>query len=264
MPRTLPEQFNFTQHLLELNAARAGKAAYIDDAGRLTYGELADRVRRCAAAFAELGVQREQRVLLLMHDTCDWPVVFLGALYAGVVPVAVNTLLPAADYAYMLEHSRAQAAFVSAPLLPALQAALAQARHEVKAVVVARGQAAAGQLDFEPLLARQTPLAAAAPTGADEPGFWLYSSGSTGRPKGTVHTHANLFWTAELYGKPVLGLREDDLCFSAAKLFFAYGLGNALTFPLSVGASVLLMAERPTPDAVFKRWVEHKPTVFYG
>jgi benzoate-CoA ligase len=264
MARTLPEKFNFAQHLLELNAARADKLAYLDDAGRLTYGELATRVRRCAAALAELGLRREERVLLLMHDTCDWPVVFLGALYAGVVPVAVNTLLTAADYAYMLEHSRAQAAFVSAPLVPTLQAALAQAAHEVKAVVVARGQAAAGLLDFEPLLARHDPLAAPAATGADEPGFWLYSSGSTGRPKGTVHTHANLYWTAELYGKPVLGLREDDLCFSAAKLFFAYGLGNALTFPLSVGASVLLMAERPTPDAVFKRWIERKPTVFFG
>lgn len=263
MARTLPEKFNFAQHLIELNAARADKVAYVDDAGHLTYGELATRVRRCAAALAELGLRREERVLLLMHDTCDWPVVFLGALYGGVVPVAVNTLLTAADYAYMLEHSRAQAAFVSAPLVPTLQAALARAAHEVKAVVVTGGPAT-GLLDFESLLARQTPLAAPAATGADEPGFWLYSSGSTGRPKGTVHTHANLFWTAELYGKPVLGLREDDLCFSAAKLFFAYGLGNAMTFPLSVGATVLLMAERPTPEAVFKRWIERKPTVFFG
>ena len=99
----------------------------------------------------------------------------------------------------------------------------------------------------------------------DDHGFWLYSSGSTGKPKGTVHTHANPWWTAELYGKPVLGLTEDDVCFSAAKMYFAYGLGNALTFPLSVGATVLLMAERPTPDATFKRWTgAQKPTVFFG
>src|SRR5690606_37017845 len=107
-----------------------------------------------------------------------------------------------------------------------------------------------------------------ADTAADDIGFWLYSSGSTGRPKGTVHTHGNLYWTAELYGKPILGLTESDVCFSAAKLFFAYGLGNALSFPLSVGASVMLMAERPTPDAVFRRWVGEihgtKPTVFFG
>jgi benzoate-CoA ligase len=137
------------------------------------------------------------------------------------------------------------------------------AAHEVRAVVVAGG-GGASTLDLDAFIGRHAPLSAAAATGADEPAFWLYSSGSTGRPKGAVHTHANLYWTAELYGKPVLGLREHDLCFSAAKLFFAYGLGNALTFPLSVGATVLLMAERPTPDAVFRRWTERKPTVFFG
>src|SRR5207237_9280760 len=100
--------------------------------------------------------------------------------------------------------------------------------------------------------------------GADAPGVWLYSSGSTGRPKGVVHSHANPYWTVELYGKRVLQLSEKDVCFSAAKLFFAYGLGNALTFPLAVGASVLLMAERPTPDAIFRRWIDKKPTLFFG
>ena len=264
VPSAPPERFNFARHILDANAERAEKVAYIDDGGLLTYGELAERVRRFASALRELGLHREQRVLLLMHDTNDWPVVFLGSLYAGVVPVAVNTLLAPADYAFMLEHSRAQAAFVSAPLLPALRAAMNQAVHEVRTVVVSRGDAATDALDFEELLGRSAPLAAPASTGTEEPAFWLYSSGSTGRPKGTVHTQGNLYWTAELYGKPVLGLNEGDLCFSAAKLFFAYGLGNALTFPLSVGASVLLMAERPTPDAVFKRWVERKPTVFFG
>jgi benzoate-CoA ligase len=262
MPQPPPARFNFAAHVLAQNAARASRVAYVDDAGRLTYGELTDRARRLAAGLGELGLRREERVLLLMHDTGDWPVVFLGSLYAGVVPVAVNTLLTAADYAYMLEHSRAQAAFVSAPLLPALREAMSQARHEVRTVVVSRGDDAG--VDLERLLRSIAPLATSAPTGADEPGFWLYSSGSTGRPKAAVHTHANLYWTAELYGKPVLGLREDDVCFSAAKLFFAYGLGNALTFPLTVGATVLLMAERPTPQAVFKRWTEARPTVFFG
>jgi benzoate-CoA ligase len=264
MAQAPPERFNFARHLLEQNDGRAGKVAYLDDAGSLTYGQLEERVRRLAAGLRELGLRREDRVLVLMQDGNAWPVVFLGALFAGVVPVAVNTLLAPRDYAYMLEHSRAQAAFVSLPLLPTLQAALGEARHEVRTVVVAGGAASESAIDLEQLLARNDPSADAAPTGADEPAFWLYSSGSTGRPKGAVHTHANLHWTAELYGKPVLGLREDDLCFSAAKLFFAYGLGNALTFPLSVGASVLLMAERPTPDAVFRRWTERKPTVFYG
>lgn len=264
MPGAPDERFNFAQHLLEANAQRAGKVAYIDDVGRLTYGELALRVRRLAAGLHELGLRREERVLLLMHDTNDWPVVFLGALYAGVVPVALNTLLNAGDYAHMLEHSRAQAVFVSGALLPTLEAAMSQSAHQLRAVVVSHGAPAGGALDLEALLARNEPLAAPARTSADEPGFWLYSSGSTGRPKGTVHTHANLYWTAELYGKAVLGLTEGDVCYSASKLFFAYGLGNGLTFPLSVGATILLMPGRATPDAIFKRWIEHQPTVYFG
>ena len=263
------QRFNFAQHLLALNRERARKIAYIDDERTLSYAELDERVRRTAAALLALGLRREERVLLLMHDNIDWPVAFLGALYAGIVPVAVNTLLTADDYAYMVAHSRAQAALVSAALLPTLQAALAQGGHEVGPLIVSRmvsqpSGTASGVLGFDALLEQHAPLRDAAATGPDDPAFWLYSSGSTGRPKGTVHTHANPYWTVELYGRRVLGLREDDICFSAAKLFFAYGLGNALTFPLSVGASVVLMADRPTPDATFKRWTQHRPTVFFG
>ncbi|URI05903.1 benzoate-CoA ligase family protein [Aquincola tertiaricarbonis] len=275
---TLPATFNFAQHLLDSNAARADKTAYIDDHGVLSYGALGEQVRRMSAALQALGLRREERVLLLMHDTTHWPVSFLGGLHAGVVPVAVNTLLTAADYAYMLANSRAQAALVSAALLPVLEAALAQGEHELRHIVVSHPEAplpaelhGARVHDLAALMARHEPAARPAPTGPDEPGFWLYSSGSTGKPKGTVHTHGNPFWTAELYGKPVLGLTEDDVCFSAAKLYFAYGLGNALTFPLSVGASVVLMAERPTPAATFRRWTGStpaqagvRPTVFFG
>jgi benzoate-CoA ligase len=217
-------------------------------------------------------LRREERVLLLMHDGNDWPVSFLGALYAGLVPVAVNTLLTAADYHYMLGHSRAQAVLVSEALMPTLKEALAMGAHEVKHLVVSKataatvatvGSASINTLSMTDLWAH-APFAQAAATHPDDPGFWLYSSGSTGKPKGALHTHANLYWTAELYGKAILGLTEKDVCFSAAKLFFAYGLGNALSFPLSVGATVVLMAERPTPDATFKRWTEHQPTVFFG
>ncbi|MFZ3323521.1 MAG: benzoate-CoA ligase family protein [Usitatibacter sp.] len=255
LPPPPGERFNFAQHLLERNRSRAGKVAYIDDQGSMTYGELDERVRRMAAALVANGLRREERVLLLMHDNNDWPVAFLGALYAGVVPVAVNTLLSGDDYAYILSHCRAQAALVSQALVPVLEKATAQAPHELKFTWVS------------PLLdtiSEHAPMAAPSPTSCDDIAFWLYSSGSTGRPKGTVHTHANPYWTSELYGTRVLGVREGDLCYSAAKLFFAYGLGNALTFPLSVGASVLLMAERPTPDAIFRRWTERKPTIFFG
>ncbi len=267
-------RFNFAEHLIARNASRPDKIAYIDDAGSLSYGDLADRVRRMAAALLAVGMRREERVLLLMHDCSDWPVAFLGAMYAGIVPVAVNTLLTADDYAFMLANCRAQAALVSDALLPTLRAALAQGPHELKTVVVSRPAQAlpSDAVAFEAFVSAHDPLPAPAATGPDDPGFWLYSSGSTGRPKGTVHTHANPYWTAELYGTPVLGITERDVCFSAAKLFFAYGLGNALSFPLSVGATVLLMAERPTPEAVFKRWVgvaanqgaARRPSVFFG
>ncbi|WHZ12524.1 MAG: Benzoate--CoA ligase [Burkholderiaceae bacterium] len=264
------ERFNFAQHLLACNAQRAARTAFIDDLGTLSYGELGDRVRRAAAGLRALGLRREERVLLLMHDGTDWPVSFLGAMYAGLVPVAVNTLLTADDYAYMLEHSRAQAALVSGALLPALLSAMTRSDHELQKLIVSRPIAPLGQneIEFEAFVAGHKPSPRPAATGPDDPGFWLYSSGSTGRPKGTVHTHANPYWTVELYGKAVLGLTEADCCFSAAKLFFAYGLGNALTFPMSVGATSLLMAERATPEATFKRLRGEvggvKPTVFYG
>jgi benzoate-CoA ligase len=258
--------FNFAAHLIDLNADRAAKIAYTDDHETLSYGALADRIRRMAGALVHAGLRREDRVLLLMQDNNDWPVSFLGAMYAGIVPVAVNTLLTADDYAFMLRDSRAQGALVSAALLPTLIAAMEKGDNEVRVVMVSQpdGELPAPMTPIRDALLRHDPLSAAAATSADDPGFWLYSSGSTGKPKGTVHTHRNPYWTAELYGKPVLGLAEDDICFSAAKLFFAYGLGNALTFPLSVGASVVLMAERPTPDATFKRWMRQRPTVFFG
>lgn len=262
----LPSRFNFAAYLFARNRDRAAHTAYIDDHGSLSYGALEDRARRLAGALLAAGLRREERVLVLMLDTNDWPVAFLGCLYAGVQPVAVNTLLTADDYAYMLAHSRAQAVLVSGALLPVLSAAQALAPNEVRHVWVSAPIAplAAGHTEWEAALASAPALEAAAPITPDGPGFWLYSSGSTGRPKGTVHTHGNLWWTAELYGKQVLGLTDHDVCFSAAKLYFAYGLGNALSFPLSVGATVVLMAERPTPDAVFRRWRAHRPTVFYG
>ena len=278
------ERFNFAQHIFTINAGRAEKLAVRCDYGQLTYGALAENARRLAAGLSAAGVRREDRMMVFMQDVCHWPVSFLGAMYGGVVPVAINTLLTAPDLAYMLANSRARAVAVSGALLPTLREALSMCAHDVSLVLVSHpetipfsgagdGEALMNALrqegvttvvDMATWLSQQTPLAEAANTSPDSPGFWLYSSGSTGRPKGTVHSHGNPYWTAEYYGKGVLKIGEDDVCFSAAKLFFAYGLGNALTFPFSVGASVVLMAERPTPDAVFKRWIEQRPTVFFG
>ena len=273
---------NIAAHLFALNAARGAKTAYLDDRATLSYADLEDRARRLAATLAALGIRREERVLLLMLDCNEWPVSFLGCLYAGVVPVALNTLLTADDYAYMLAHSRARAVLVSGALVPMLVQAMAkmpaEVPHDVAHVVVTQPADAlpAGMLELETLLAANEPAPRPARTSPDDPAFWLYSSGSTGKPKGTVHTHANAWWTSELYGKAVLALTERDVCFSAAKLYFAYGLGNALTFPLTAGAATVLMAERPTPDAVFARWTGSasasrptagtgvRPTVFFG
>ena len=163
-----PATFNFAQHLLDANAGRADKAAFVDDAGAVAFGRLAERVRRLAAGLRALGIRREERVLLLMQDTTDWPVAFLGAIHAGIVPVAVNTLLTADDYAYMLEHSRAQAALVSGALLPALKAALVKSDHEVQKVIVSRPVAPVdfGEVEFEHLLGQHAPSAGPAATGA--------------------------------------------------------------------------------------------------
>src|SRR5690606_21476648 len=213
---SLPAEFNFAQFLIDANAARPDKLAYVDDDAKLTYGELTDQIRRAAAGLQALGLRREDRVLLLMHDCSDWPVCFLGAIYAGIVPVAVNTLLTPDDYAYMLRHSRARAALVSAALLPVLEQAMAKATaeggHELDHVIVSHAEGAlpAGTGALDALIAGHAPQPSAAATGPDDPGFWLYSSGSTGRPKGVLHSQANPYWTAELYAKPILGLTEHD------------------------------------------------------
>ena len=198
-----PVKLNFAAHLFALNEVRAQKVAYIDDDGPTTYGELADRARRFAAVLNALGVHPEERILLVMLDSVDLPAAFLGALYAGVVPVAANTLLTPADYAYMLDHSRARAVIASGPLLPTIAQALADTSNEGCALIVSHAQddILPGERVFKRLLSDAEPQQTPFISNADGIAFWLYSSGSTGKPKGAVHTHANLYWTAELYAK---------------------------------------------------------------
>ncbi len=260
----VPREYNAACDLIERNlvGARAAKVAYIDDTGSYTYGELAERVDRAANALSDIGLAMEDRVMLCHLDTIDWPCVFLGAIKAGIIPIAVNTLLTSSDYEFMLRDSRAKVLIVSEALYPAF-APLIGKLPALKHIIVS-GKNAQGHLSLQALMAKAGTRLEAAPTTRDDTCFWLYSSGSTGTPKGTLHTHASLIYTAELYARPVLGISESDRVFSAAKLFFAYGLGNALTFPLAVGATTVLMAERPTPQAVFKRLKEQQPTIFYG
>ena len=262
--RAAPRVFNAAADLLDgnLSAGRGSKLAYIDDSGRYTYDELSKRVNRCANALIALGIRREQRILVALHDSIDFPTVFLGAIKAGIVPVAVNTLLTTSDFDYMLRDSRATALIVSEPLLSAF-APLFERLPDLDQVIVSGINAGLHQR-LDKLLSAAPDQFETVATCSDEACFWGYSSGSTGAPKGTVHVHTNLKAIADLYGKPILGIAESDVVFSAAKLFFAYGLGNALVFPLSVGATTVLMAERPTPAAVFKRLREHRPTIFCG
>lgn len=260
----IPRQYNAAADLLKrnLDAGRENKVAYIDDAGSYTFGDLARRVNRFANVLTKLGVDMEQRVLLCLTDTIDFPTAFLGAIKAGIVPVCVNTLLTAKDYDYMLQDSRARVLVVTSALLPVFLPLIGNSPY-LKHVIVA-DEPASGHLNLSQLMREASPDYGIAPTTRDDMCFWAYSSGSTGAPKGTVHAHSSLIQTAEFYGRGVLGINDQDVVFSAAKLFFAYGLGNALTFPLAFGATTVLMAERPTPVSVFKRLREQRPTIFYG
>jgi benzoate-CoA ligase len=257
-----PRQYNAAVDLIGRNlaAGRGRKIAVRDDRGVYSYDDLADRVGRFAGLLTGLGIAMEQRILLCLLDTIDFPTAFLGAIKAGIVPVPVNTLLTSADYDFMLRDSRARVLVVSSALLPSFAPILAN--HPDLEIIVS-GEGDHDHPRVADLLEEADGDVAAAPTSCDDVCFWLYSSGSTGTPKGTVHLHSHLVSTAELYAEPVLGIAEDDVVFSAAKLFFAYGLGNAMTFPLSVGATAVLMAERPTPAAVSRVLREHQPTIFY-
>jgi len=260
----IPRDYNAAHDLIQrnLDAGRGDKTAFIDDRGSYSYAELDRRSAQFANLLGDLGLEMEQRILLCLHDTIDFPTCFLGAIKAGVVPVAVNTLLARHDYEHMLRDSRARIAVVSAALLPLFEPLLEQMPF-LDRIVVSAGDAG-DENSLARLLGEQPGECEIAPTNSDDACFWLYSSGSTGAPKGTVHVHSSMIQTAELYARPTLGIGEDDVVFSAAKLFFAYGLGNGLSFPLAVGATAVLTAERPTPAAVFTRLREHKPSIFYG
>ena len=247
-----------------VDEGQGGRTAFVEcgAGGRsLTYAQLASDAGRMADLFQRHGISREDRAAMIVLDQIEFPVIFWGSLKAGVIPVPLNTLLSADYYEIILTDSRAKALFVSNELLPTVAPILGKLPDLRKVFVI--GGESEGHLAFADELAKGEPSGTIAAS-ADECAFWLYSSGSTGRPKGVRHVHGSLKATADTFGAQVLGLRGDDLVLSAAKLFFAYGLGNALTFPMAVGGAAALFKARPTPADMFAAMAEVKPTIFCG
>src|SRR5881296_4433224 len=256
---TLPAQFNVATWFVDRNVAdgRGAAPAFHYEDRILTYADVQDLANRSGNALRELGVQMEDRVLVLCLDAPEFLGAFWGAIKIGAIPVPVNTLMRAADWLYFLDDSRAKAVVISAPLLAQAEPVLGQAPY-LRHVLVAGG-APGAHLSWEDQIARASATLTAAATSRDDPAFWLYSSGSTGFPKGAVHLQHDMVVCAETYGKQVLGIRPTDRVFSAAKLFFAYGLGNTGYFPAAVGAQGILFPHRPTPEGVFEMLATRKP-----
>jgi 4-hydroxybenzoate-CoA ligase len=277
-------------------AGRGSKVAFVDPERSLTYGDLQARSVRFANTLRALGVEPEQRVALLLNDTVDYPVAFWGTLRAGCVAVPLNIYLTLPQYAYILADCRARALVVEASLLEAIAPVLEKLPRKPAVIVVGSTDSATSwpalgrpstssraatpqDVDardkhghdggrtvhhFENLIAKADSKPVTADTLSDEVAFWVYTSGSTGDPKGVKHVHSNLMATAKLFGQGILGITANDVVHSASKLFFAYGLGNAMTFPLSVGAAAVLWPHRPSPEGVFDIMRTHRPTIFYG
>ena len=263
----IPRTFNAAAHFVDRNVAegRGDKIAIECGDRRVTYAQLLANVNRCGNALRQrLDVRPEERVMLLLLDGPEFAYAFFGAIKAGAVAVPVNTLLKPVDYQYLLADSGASVLIVSAALWPAMEGIARAELRRLRHVVVVGENAPRGTLGFDELLAGESPDLDAEPTTRDDPAFWLYSSGSTGASKGCVHLHHDMVICAELFGKGVLGITEADRTFSVAKLFFAYGLGNALYFPLSVGATTILWPGAPAAASVYQVIERHRPTLLFS
>src|SRR5260370_23520421 len=251
----LPNRFNVSAPFIDrhVGEGRGAKAAIRTAHETVTYAELAERVNRAGNALLALGLKPDDRLLMVVKDCPAFFYLFWGAIKAGLVPVPPNTLLRAPDYAYMFEDSGCRLVVYSSEFAGEIEPALKQVPIEALTVDA-----------FLAEMAKASPALEARLASPDDDCFWLYSSGSTGRPKGAVHAHRDMVVTSELYGVRVLGVTEQDICYSAAKLFFAYGMGNAMTFPLWTGGTAILDDRRPTPDTTFENIEKCKPTSSSG
>jgi benzoate-CoA ligase family protein len=263
------ERFNACEYLLDrrVKAGDGGRLAITGPGGELSYAQLLDRVQRTAAVLRELGLQPEQRVVMVMADSPDFVAVYLAAMRMGAIPVPVSTMLRAAGLAELLRDSRARLLAIT-PQFAGLAAEAAQSAPELRGILAAGGDGpGAGGLpvhDLDAMLAAAVPDEAAYPAAADSPAFWLYTSGTTGKPKAAMHRHGSVQVVCETYGAQVLGIRPDDRCLSAAKAFFAYGLGNSLLFPFSAGAAAILEPAPSRPEVIAGRAREFGATLFFG
>ena len=261
---SLPERFNAASWFVDRHLAegRGARTAFRFAGRSVTYAEVADSVDRCASALAGLGLEAEQRVLLALNDTPAFAATFWGAVKLGAVAVPVNTVMTAPEYEFVLNDSRARVAVVEAPVAERLLATRERCPW-LRAVVVVDGLSAPGTHDFDDLLAAANPAFEPAETLAEDVCYWGYTSGSTGKPKAAVHAHRDFAAAADLVGVGVFGLEDDDLVFSASKMFFAFGLGNSLYFPARVGAASVLVPERIDAERAFDVIATERPTVFF-
>jgi benzoate-CoA ligase len=262
----VPQQFNAATWFVDRHPSEGRGQSVAIECGdeRVTYAQLAERVNRCGNGLRQLGVRPEERVLLLLGDEPAFAYAFFGVMKIGAVAVPVNTLLKERDYRYLIEDTRAAVLIVSAALLPTVKNLIGGGVGRLRQVIVA-GQPTDGHaIEFAEFLASASPKLEAEATCRDDAAFWLYSSGSTGTPKGCVHLHHDMRICAELFGRGILDIKESDRTFSVAKLFFAYGLGNALYFPLAVGATTILWSGPPAPANIYNVIERHRPTLFYS
>lgn len=266
--RDLPEQFNMSTELLDVHVASGnGDRVAIKTLDHdITYAQLLANTSRFSLALREMGVRPEERVALLVHDREEFLYAFLGAVRAGCQAVPMNTMLKPHDYEYQLQDSRARVLVIDADLArPELLEVLSGLRRLEQVVVVGDTSGLPNQWHaFDDVLQNQPPEFTPEETSRDEPAFWLYSSGSTGPPKAAVHLHGDCVYSAELFGRNILHITPQDLIYSVPRLFFAYGLGNSLYIPLYLGASVVLVPDKPTPDVVFDIVDKFRPTILFS